>query len=56
MIREYVKKLIEYDARLHLTIREDMWHAYMLFGVKKPSGPKRGMRLISEVTSGIPQT
>lgn len=50
-------KLIEYGCSSSLTIREDMWHAYMLFGVKEAEADlKEACGFISEVTSGIPQT
>ncbi len=50
-------KLIEYGCSSSLTIREDMWHAYMLFGVKEAEADlKEAFGFISEVTSGIPQT
>lgn len=50
-------KLIGYGCRSSLTIREDMWHAYMLFGVKEAEADlKEACGFISEVTSGVSQT
>lgn len=40
-----------------LTVRKDMWHAYILFGVKEAEDDLRSLSaLISEVTGVIPQT
>lgn len=50
-------KLIESGCDSKLVIREDMWHAYILFGVKEAdSDIKEIAELISEVTGGISQT
>lgn len=50
-------RLIQSGDVSSLVIREDMWHAYMLFGVKEAEADLNdACGFISEVTSGIPQT
>lgn len=47
-------KLIESGCSSSLVIREDMWHAYMLFGVKEAEADLReACGFISEVTRGV---
>lgn len=51
------KKLIGCGCKSTLTVRPEMWHAYILFGIKEADDDLNSIiSLITEVTSGISQT